>query len=479
MTFSSRTATFVKANKHKLTLLGIFGLGILFFTSIIFFVDRIPGSDDFAFLEQMKPYPTLFDWLNYRFHTWSGRYFAESFVYIFTPISITYWKVVEVALFALFSGYLFLFYRLFSQTRTKVKDYYMMVASLLLVFLFDTLCLITGMFWVTGAMNYFWLVTMGLVFLYPVVYYALKEKAPHWLITLVSLLAGIVATSSNEQTGLILSGVIALFIGYISWKRIKALPSKQFSLTSLFRTILPRYLIGFLVLAAASTLAGLLAPGNAARVGSETITWRPDFYTIPLGEHIEYASRWFVDSVVNQSGVLLILIWVLLVVLIAQRNKLTKLGYAVAAILAGASIVSLGSGIDALNPLVNFYATWQPDIPHYRPSLLVLAVWIAVIIVTVLAPLLAYPKQPKGFLISALILAYLCGVAIITLSPTMYASGPRTLFVPGIVLLFVALILLDTILTKYKKAAWIIVWLIACVAFAQYLKVLDYIISVT
>ncbi|MDB5161609.1 MAG: hypothetical protein JWM52_117, partial [Candidatus Saccharibacteria bacterium] len=78
----------VKKNKNLIILIGIYLLGIALFSILIHTVVRIAGSDDVVFQKQISPYATVFDWVNYRYHSWSGRIFAESFVYIFSPLPI-------------------------------------------------------------------------------------------------------------------------------------------------------------------------------------------------------------------------------------------------------------------------------------------------------------------------------------------------------------------------------------------------------
>jgi len=61
---------------------------------------------------------------------------------------------------------------------------------------------------------------------------------------------------------------------------------------------------------------------------------------------------------------------------------------------------------------------------------------------------------------------------MITLSPTMYASGVRTLYVPSVILLLIFYMLLDNILDKYKKSRYLSIGLIVSIAVSQYILML-------
>lgn len=471
MRHSASMFELVKKNKNLIILIGIYFLGIVLFSVLIHTVVRLVGSDDIAFQKQISPYATIFDWVNYRYHSWSGRIFAESFVYIFSPLPIHFWKIVEVILYALFSGFTFLYYLLFTEKRTAFKDRTMLILAIALPTLMDTGVILTGQLWVTGSMNYFWLATFTLMALYPVLHYTIRNKKPRAWITIVGLISIIVAASSQEQGGLVLTGLMVLFTGYAIFTNFIRPQAKKF---------IPFYPILFTLVAITCLFIGLIAPGNTARIGSETITWRPDFFTIPLIDHAEYASRWLIDSIINHSGFLLITGWVLLITLFLKKQKKKALDYTYVAILSAASIISTAKGFDSVNPLLVFYASWNPEIPHRALSLATLTPWVIAILATITAPVALYGiKRKKGIMISILLAAFFCSILIITLSPTMYASGPRTLFFPAVILMFVAYILFDEFINKHKKdTVIIVVFLLVCLAVAQYYKLLTQLLSV-
>ena len=471
------------ARRHQINLIGIYIFGVILFAVLVKLVTRLVGSDDTVFQEQIQPYPTLLSWLDYRYHTWSGRIFAESFVYIFSPLPLYLWKIAELVLYSTGVFFLYLYYLLFAKKRNNATDYTMMLLALLIPATIDSGVLLQGAFWVTGSMNYLWISVFGIVALYPIVYFMVRRTKPHWAFTLLGLISAIIAASSQEQVGLLAGALAVTFTLYTAYQRKKVIRTTRF-----IKSISP-YQASFSVIILSSLIFALTSPGNQARVEAETVVWRPDFYTIPLLNHIEYAARWMVDAVVNHSGFLLILIWALIIVLLCLKQKRDRLDYATIGILSGAAFLATAKGYEVVSPLVTFYPTWQPVIPNYSISLAVLGAWIIILIATILAPFVLYRKSIVGALLSLLFIGFLCSVAIITLSPTMYASGLRTLFVPTILLVFLAYILLGQLIDrisisrnnkkKNHPAIWLILWLLTCVAIAQFLRVFLYLHSVS
>lgn len=451
---------FILKRFHKswlwVTPLLIYSVGLLFFGILLVFIQRLPKSDDFVFQIQIQPFPTLFDWIQYRYETWSGRIFAETFVYIFSPLPLYFWKIVSLLLYALFSGYTFLYYALFTKKRSYIKDCLMMALALVLPLIMDTHVLMDGMLWVTGSMNYFWLAAFALVSFYPVAYFVIKKHAPHWAVTTVGLLCAVIAASSQEQVGAIATTLSLLFSGYVLFIVNKG---RKF----------PIYLSSFTLVFVVAFLTGITAPGNHERLQAETLLRIPDFYTVPLLDHITYGYRWFIDALINHLGFLLVASWVLLLALFANKKhaqRLDRLDYAVMAILGISVLFICLRGYEAVSYWFNFYPTWKASPPHR--SLIVLMPWTIALLTTLVAPIVLYRNSAKGALLSLLYGATAASTAIITLAPTVYASGLRTLYIPSIVLMFVVYILFDTTVDQNKKLGYIVFTAIVCLAASQY-----------
>jgi hypothetical protein len=453
----SSTSTF----RHRRNLLLIFFGGLCLFAFLLLLTHRLPQSDDFYFQEQIKPYATVWDWLVYRYHAWSGRFFAEAFVYIFSPLPLMFWRSISLFAYALFTGFIFLYYRLFTSTRSHRKDYFMLLLAFTLPFLMDTHVLSDGTFWVTGAMNYFWLVVFALVAYYPFCYFAVRKKLPHWTLCLISLLSTIVAASSQEQIGAILVTLSVVSVTYFSSKHVVYKDSLLFLRCST-------------LIATLFFIFSTSAPGNHVRVATEAAKRIPDFYTIPLLSHIEYAYRWFLDSTINHSGLLLILFWLSILVLFTYQRRsarLTSLETAIMTILSLSLVFVSLNGFSGIGYWFNFYPTWNVHPPHI--SYIVLVPWTLSLAATIVAPIVLFRHKVLGLVMSLLCGAFFASEVLITLSPTMYASGVRVLYVPSIVLVLAIYLLVSRVYDKNERISVYALVVLSCLALSQYILLLN------
>ena len=447
-----------KINKFKPFLI-IFFVGVILFAILIKFGFRYQGSDDTVFQQLISPYPTVFDWVIHRYETWSGRIFAESFIYLFSSAPLYLWKIVSVILYSIFSVMIFLYYKLFSNQEDVKKDILMLSFCFCIPFFTYVNTLSSGVLWVTGSMNYFWIVTFGLVGFYPIAYYLIYKKLAPTLYIIISTFSLIIAACSQEQVGATLLGLSILFLIYSLYlykKREQAFPT---------------YLIISTTIIIIAFSFGILAPGNKIRLIAETKYWLPDFYTIPLLAHIEYSYRWFLNATINNSGFLLILSWGLLALLFIKKRTQTNFQRIIIITLTILCFATLAKSYEPIKWIFEFYPTWKPIVPN-RISYIALALGLFTLIITIIAPLILFKKNKKGWIISILFLTAFANIAIIVVSPTVYASGSRTLFVPSIILTLINIFLINEVMVEYKKYQYIIASLIFTTASLSYLYLL-------
>lgn len=452
---STKSKAFFRKHKHFLLLFGIFGVGILTYTAIVILNHRAINTDDVIFPEQILPYPTMVDWVIYRYHEWSGRIFSEAFVYIFAKLPFFIWQFISVAMYATSSVFLFLFYRLFSTTRSQSKDYVMAIAALGLPFLMHTAVMSDGFIWMTGSIVYAWMTTLALVALYPLFFYAKTGRLPNIAFLLVGLVAIIISAPSQEQVGAVLVGLVTLLLGYTLYAWAK----KQ-------RSRFPWYLVFIFIVVVAVFAISVLAPGNKIRIDQELIRWLPDFYTTAPLERANYSYRWLIDAFVNHTGFLLVLIWSFMAALLAKKPHIKLLDKAVVSSLVLLVTIIIARGIEAFSQLFDFKATWKPDLANTLLSLNVVP-WGIVLILTAFVPLLIFKKKMIGYILVTLFFASFAAAAVITLSPTLYASGWRSMFVSSMILVVISYVLLDKTLDLYSKQSYIFAATIICLALAQ------------
>lgn len=425
---------------HRYKLLIIFLASVALFSILALLVTRQPGTDDFVFQEMIKPYPTLQSWIDYRYHTWSGRIFPESFVYLLSSAPLLIWKLISIAFYAVATLMLFLYYRLFTANAPRTKDYFMLILAAILPYMMHVDVLFEGAFWVTGAVNYAWIITFALVGMYPIAYIARHHRMPHVLISIFGIFSLFVAAISQEQVGASTVGLTLLLSVTTLWSlrhhTLRATPSI--------------YLIASTLLSTGALALGVTAPGNKIRTTAEAVRWLPDFYTQPLIQHIEYSYRWILEAYVNHASLLLAGSMIICAILLLTKNrKLSLLDKAIGITLAAGGLLLLAKGHKGLAIWFNFHATWGYAADNIS-AYLALIPWLILIPITVFAPIYIL-RSKRGMVISILIAASVAATAIITLSPTMYASGWRTMFIPSILLLMAVYILFDHLIDKMPK----------------------------
>lgn len=446
-------------SRANIKLISIFVGGIILFAFLLFITDRRPESDDIVFQSQIAPYQQLIDWISYRYNNWSGRIVPDSLIYYFSQAPLVLWKLVSLVIYSSFVVLSFLFYRLFSRKTSLKKDLLIASGVVMIPFLMSSEALVDGTLWVSGSMNYFWIIPMVLLALYPIVHFVMKKELPRPAILFVSLIASAIAASSQEQIGFLLCSVAFSLCLYTVIKSAASLPRL---------TIV--YMSAQLTIMAAFFLVSILAPGNDLRIETEIAKWIPDFNHVPLVDKLDYSTRWILDRIFNQASLLILLISFALAAIIVLKKRKTHMDYFFFIALLIITCFLALKGNEAFQIWFNFYPTWKHEnLPLI--AYLMLIPWLASLFIIIGAPFRIGKYHPRFWFISTLIFISFAAIALITLSPTLYASGLRVIYVPSISLFFVILLLLEYLYDLKKKLVIFIIGIITILFSAQYLHV--------
>lgn len=415
----------------------------------IWTVDRLTNTDDLIFLTAVlgktEDGPGVYDlsaWLAWRYEHWSGRVIPEAWTWIFTPAPLAAWKAFSVVLWL---GTVLLAVRFLTVLRPAsgwlVRSGFA-IAAFSVVFLMHQGALMWGAFWVTGAIFYWWVVPFALAALLPAAEVLFRGRAPHPVVLVLSALAAGIAGASGEQPAAIVVALGVLATGYRLFQVRKG--SAEGGVRATIAVVIPTLLsiVGAIILFA--------APGNAVRSAVDEITWLPGFFDAPLSQRLQGGLQFTVDGLVNQSGLLLILIWLVLLVLIIRSGRSTRLVWFAGAVPVLALAFTAGSAFLDLQRLTQFNPYWQ-DNPTGPEGILILVVWTALIIGTVLIPILLR-RDVVGFTQSLLMAAAVAATFVTSFSPSMYASGDRVHFIPSVVLAIVLLALLPAVFKGRRPA---------------------------
>lgn len=453
-------------SNYRIMLL-MFFLGAIFIAAPLWFVIR-GGGDDTNFVTTAHQY-NLMEFVVMRYLTWSSRIFSEMMIWIFAHLDLIYWKIVDLLLYLLQSFMLYQYYLLFARKYDQPcekSDPVALIACLVIPFSMDFLALKDAVFWVTGAMNYLWPAALGLAGFYLPLRYTLtgstgfQSKLGSIAAQIGSYLLLLCGLVSSEQMG-------AIFVAfYLLFNLYYVLQNKRVSV----------YLLWQVVFAIIIYLLIIKAPGVAERTVAETQNYIPDFQTVALSLKLNYSARWFFDAIINQMGMLLPTVWVLLCVYIFKTEK--KFGlidiFSLLCIFLGFVAFLLKDSTTAF--LFDFQASWGIPafgVTSYLPMLFWMIVLLSTIVELIRIGCSFYEKMAYLFVS----LGIACSIAVIVFSPTMYASGDRTKYIPSIL----SIVLIFMLYAKLKNLDWknsdraslALLALPICYGFVQYFDLLS------
>lgn len=427
---------------------------ICIFSVISFFIllfaitlsNTVPINDDFWFAEKTRNL-SIYEWVFYRWDVWSSRVLPESFLWIFAPESRAYWIAASCIVYL---SYIFIFYKyiqLFRATDNNKEKILYILLSCVSIFLLSNSVFSESVLWLTGSVNYFWIGTIFLFALYMPLHIAIKGHLPNIAFQILSWVSMFAVSISHEQFGVsisILSSAITIYYITNNDTKLRKVFNNKYVLTL---TIFSFISIVFLIVA-------LKAPGNAIR-SSEEIRWLPDLYSVDLFTRMESSIRFFLDRLINNSGVILSAIWITLAITTFKKNRYMFTFFSTVAILAIINIIRFNSNI-AISELLSikpisyiyeFHATWgfSGGLIQWLPVLF----WSASILITLLS-LCRYTDKTTRLLTVSLFIVACVTLAALWLSPTMYASSYRVVYASSLLLSILSIVLIVNI-KKYSK----------------------------
>ena len=414
---------------------------------ILVLVKTVPISDDLWFAEHTRALPIL-DWVIYRWETWSSRIAPEALLWIFAPENRSFWVLTSGVFYLTYVFILYKFFLLFRPGATKKQRF---IAHLIIcssIWLLASTVFTEAFLWLTGSINYFWMGTLFLIGIYTPVYILVKKSPPPLRYVITSLVATCIVSISQEQFGLSLASLnLVILCIYFTSQKGKTKAKDKNAVILFVAAILS---IGLL-------LASVNAPGNSIRLEDETARWQPDISNVSIQTRAESNIRWFVERLINNSGMILMGLWLLLAITLKSKYPRMAVCFALASLLVALNSFSslklaLGSIISTrpVEYLFEFHASWgfQGSLISWLPVVF----WISILGFTLVGVHLQLKnnKELRVFAVSLLILAA-ASLAALWLSPTMYASGYRVVYASNLMILVVCIILFSQI--NFNKSA--------------------------
>lgn len=387
----------------------------------------LASHDDSWFPTKYATFVSMYDWLYFRYHSWSGRLAIETILPLVLKANVWVWRLLNIAAFITMAmGIYFLGGAGEKQIPAK-KHWLACVSIVILVFVVEKKVLEFGMFWATGSMNYLWPTACLCVALVPYSQLLRGQAFPNAIWALIAV--PLVYASYQEQTALILLCFV--------------------SVTVVFLYLRDRYIsvpgIVFAAVVAINFYLLISAPGNYIRMEVEIVKFYPDFNTVSImqkiyaGVNYTVLNHWLLDSV-KPFLVISVLTCYLTYKKTVSRVALVcvyfPLFYIVFCIICSRGLggdfgqllnLDIYGTVESLTGTKTFDLKMLPVVLGGMTMLLIPLSWI-------------FLFEEKETLLG-IVLFYFAAVfasLIISFSPTMFASGYRVFFVPDMMMIIVA-----------------------------------------
>lgn len=412
-------------------------------------------GDDAIFLGEIAARPRFFDFFTYLTKTMNGRLSATASLWVVFHFSIWVWRILNglaITVFTmLFSRIIFLFWYGTSEEEDAMSGdmTFFRILGCTWFSLSSFLIVGTGVIgysclWISGSVNYLWPFTAALMFMYPVLLSVYQGRRIHPVPRCLSLFCGVYAALCQEQVALCL--LAFLFLAALKNYREKGISW---------------LIIGLLLILTAAAIL-ILAPFTEKREAKE-LQWLPGYESLNLTGKLFLMVQFVAHSFTHGLRFAMVLLWGILgrkMVLEKKRMHaviLTMLaGLACVTSFAGKALTNVGlDGLDMnglIDPVPCFSALsgMQKGVLFFWLSALAYTLILLVVSAAAVrkenitqgseasAGVKAGATEPGGVRRVFLYLAALASAAVMVESPSIYASGERTLFVSGMMLMLLS-----------------------------------------
>ena len=391
----------------------------------VFCLIRYSDGDD-AIFDEMVSTRGFFEYLKFRYETWTGRMGGESMVYVvFRYGGIWFWRVVNALMVAalplcLLNLCFISAGRSLACPWAKIRLFVLALSGYLLM---DVMTFGHAAVWVNGSIFYTWSIVCGLLAVTPAVKSVYADGYRKWELA-YAIPLGVVAAMSIEQIGASLVAFVLISLVTV-WLRQRRIDTGLIAQAAI-------------VMAAFAVL--FVAPGNALRAEAEYVDWLPpEFRNLGAGGHMFLTFQWLVSSFANEGRLFFLGIWALGVMLLLRRGDkdfrwiVPAAVFGVTALLPFAHVNVFSDvglyGIDPAVPLTKL-PSWEAMTVMNKVALFW---WTAAVAFTV--PFLW--KVCKSLLPLLVFAGAVACEFVMHFSPTMYASGERVYYLTSILFLFV------------------------------------------
>lgn len=367
-----------------------------------------PGeADDSWFINNYTGNPLSFAYMRYM--QWSSRFLIEMVLVVIVSLPLILWKVLDTLMIVL------LFYS--GNKLLNVKDRKILIFEILLIMILPWKVFgETG--WIATTLNYTWPITLGFYG-----FSILLEEKTNFLKQIISFLCIIFACNQEQMCCVMIAFIIICFC-------IRTFQKKNNKV----------FLIPFIICILMGVLH-IICPGNSMRQISEMQTWYPAFQNFDVLDKISIGIISTVTAILFDFRIIYIAFIGMLILYTKYLPLNKKLSYIIQFILACFIFINIYP-FDSTQLM--FYSKAQESIVITFMNF-VLPVLLFSLLISIVIYLILKTKNKYNYMFVLLFLSGICSRLILGFSPTVYASGKRTVIYFYIVCYLLTIFIMKTI----------------------------------
>lgn len=367
-----------------------------------------PGeADDLWFINNYTGNPLSFAYMRYM--QWSSRFLIEMVLVFIASLPLIVWKVLDTLMIVL------LFYS--GNKLLNIKNRKILIFEIFLIMILPWKVFgETG--WIATTLNYTWPITLGFYG-----FSILLEEKTNFLKQIISFFCIIFACNQEQMCCVMLAFIIICFC-------IRTFQKKNNKV----------FLIPFIICILMGVLH-IICPGNSMRQISEMQTWYPAYQNFDVLDKISIGIISTVTAILFDFRIIYIAFIGMLILYIKYLPLNKKLSYIIQFILVCFIFINIYP-FDSTQLM--FYSKAQESIVITFMNF-VLPVLLFSLLISMVIYLILKTKNKYNYMFVLLFLSGICSRLILGFSPTVYASGKRTVIYFYIVCYLLTIFIMKTI----------------------------------
>lgn len=378
---------------------------------------------------------SIFDYIDWRYHTWSSRLIIETLMIGILNLDVWVWRLLNVSIVLLIC---YSISRIFILENKRRNNW--VIVGLFCLYPFTQL---TSAGWVATTMNYLWPLGLGLFSMIPIAKYVRNQTINK--IEMFVYTSALIIACNVEQMAAILTVVYFIFLIYILYIKNNC-----------------RYLLFQFIIAISSLIFILTCPGNAVRKSAETITWFPDYEMLDIIDKLRIGVFSTLTHFLNYPNLVITLFASILAILVWIKMD-RKLIYRLVGLIPLLACIFLGWIPYLINYFLDFnnkyysfiekLITYTYDTTNIN-SYIMMFILILSFLSFIVCIIFIFKDSQKLWIILLTLGAGFVSRVVIAFSPTIYVSGDRPsiyLYFSIIITLLLLINELYTVLSKRYK----------------------------